>query len=102
MKNRYDDMLKYKKGDKYEDAFHPRYIILVPKQVDKNELKKAFEYLHDQDIDTSFVAVNDVVHEYLDNGSDGVSQIMVNEELYDEAREEWLKLHPELRKYWSR
>lgn len=102
MENRYDDMIRFEEGDDYNDKFHPKYIILVPNKKDKEELKKAFEYLHDQDIDTNFVAVNDVVHEYLDNGSDGVSQIMVNNKLYEEAREEWLKLHPELRKYWSK
>ena len=43
-----------------------RYKIVVPTEGDRQELMEAFEHMHYSDIDTDFVAVNQLAHEYLD------------------------------------
>ena len=62
-----------------------RYKIIVPTKEDKEELMEAFEHFHDSDIDTDFVTVNQLAHEYLDfsRGEKYNNNIIVNKKLYE-------------------
>jgi len=46
-----------------------RYKIVVPTKKDKLELMSAFEHIHHSDIDTDFITVNQLAHEYLKGGT---------------------------------
>lgn len=61
-----------------KDIQWTKFKILVPTDEDKEELIKAFKHIHDSDIDTNFVAVNQLVHQYLEDNN-----IVVNLELYN-------------------
>lgn len=54
-----------------------KYKIVVPRDEDKKEIMDAFSHIHDSDIDTDFVTVNQLVHEYLTGDN-----IIVDAELY--------------------
>ena len=57
-----------------------KYKIVVPTKADEKELRDAFRHIHDSDIDTDYIAVNQLAHEYLeDNGCN----IVVDKELYE-------------------
>lgn len=47
-----------------------KFKIIAKTEKDKQELLKAFKYLHDADIDTDFIAVNQLVHLYSDHPAD--------------------------------
>lgn len=49
-----------------EQTCFAKYVIVVPTELDRQELMEAFEYIHDLDIDTDYIAVNQLAHEYLD------------------------------------
>lgn len=57
-----------------------KYKIIVPTLEDKLELEKAFEHIHDSDIDTDNIVVNQLAHEYLTEES---NNIIVDEELFN-------------------
>lgn len=61
-----------------------KYKIIVPTEKDKKEIQAAMEYFHDfMDIDTDFVPVNQLVHEYEQGDeSDKYSNIVVDDDLY--------------------
>ena len=61
-----------------------KYKIIVPTEKDKKELMEAFEHIHHSDIDTDFVTVNQLSHEYLnDEIAEGTNNnIIVDPELY--------------------
>lgn len=61
-----------------------KFKIVVPTQKDKEQLQAAFEYLHNQDIDTDFIAVNQVVHEYDYQDPKRPDNIIVNKQLFNE------------------
>lgn len=65
-----------------------KYKIVVPTQEDKKELEEAFEHLHYSDIDTDYIAVNQLVHEYItpeNSGNPKVNNnIVVDEDLYNQ------------------
>lgn len=54
--------------DYNDEQDSPKYVtitkIVVPSERDKEQLLKAFKYLHDCDIDTDYYAVNTIVHVY--------------------------------------
>jgi aminopeptidase-like protein len=88
---RYDDYQKNKKKliltkDELEKVEWTKYKIIVPTKEDREELMSAFEYIHNSNIDTDFVAVNQLAHEYLDSERiEGASNnIIVNEKLFNE------------------
>jgi len=58
-----------------------KFKIVVPTEEDKQEIMDAFHHFHNSNIDTEFVTVNQLAHQYLDD--DGMN-IVVNKELYDE------------------
>ena len=60
-----------------------KFKIIVPTHEDKNELLQATKHLHDCDVDTGFVAVNQIVHLYEDSRNPD-PQIIVDSQLYDQ------------------
>ncbi len=61
---RYEDYGYRKFPDNIKRVKFTKFKIVVPTKKDKEQLQAAFEYLHNRDIDTDFIAVNQVVHEY--------------------------------------
>ena len=55
-----------------------KYVIIVPTIEDKNELIEAFEHIHYSDIDTDYIAVNQLAHEYSDENNIIVDEISYN------------------------
>jgi hypothetical protein len=66
-----------------------KFKIVVPTEQDKKNLQAAFEYLHDsRDIDTDFIVVNQLVHEYEHgDASDKHSNIVVSPSVYHDAEQ---------------
>lgn len=63
-----------------------KFKIVVPTKQDASELKQAFEYIHNiQELDTDYVAVNQLAHQYLD---DGGCNIIVDKKQYEELTNE--------------
>jgi len=66
-----------KKYDDFKDIASvdwTKYKIIVPTQKDKEELIEAFNHFHYSDIDTDYVTVNQLAHEYLDGSNIIVSK----------------------------
>ena len=61
-----------------------KYKIIVPTEKDKKDLMEAFEHIHYSDIDTEFITVNQLAHEYLNEEvAEGTSNnIIVDSELF--------------------
>lgn len=61
-----------------------KYKIIVPTEKDKKDLMAAFEHIHYSDIDTDYVTVNQLAHEYLNEEiADGtLNNIIVDENLF--------------------
>lgn len=56
-----------------------KYKIVVPTEKDRDELLMAFKHFHDSiDIDTDYIVVNQVAHEYITGNN-----IIIDEELYN-------------------
>lgn len=65
-----------------------KFKIVVPTKKDKKQLQAAFEYLHNQrTIDTDFIAVNQVVHEYDYGEPCKPDNIIVDKNLYKQLTE---------------
>ena len=47
-----------------------KFKIIANSEEDKKELMEAFKHLHDADIDTDFITVNQLVHLYRDEPND--------------------------------
>lgn len=62
-----------------------KYKIIVPTGKDKKELEAAFKHIHYSDIDTDFITVNQLAHEYLnDEVAEGThNNIIIDEELFN-------------------
>ena len=60
-----------------------KFKIVVPTEADKDELIEAIEHIHFADIDTEFVTVNQIAHEYLEGNN-----IIVSEELFNQIEKE--------------
>ena len=60
-------MKRYRKDlDDFAEEFFFKYKITVPDEETKKEIMDAFKHLHDADIDSDYVIVNQLTHEYLD------------------------------------
>jgi len=61
-----------------------KYKIIVPTEKDKKELEAAFKHIHYSDIDTNFITVNQLAHEYLNNEVEegSYNNIIVDEKLF--------------------
>jgi Fe-S-cluster formation regulator IscX/YfhJ len=64
---------------------YTKYKIIVPTKEDYEELKEAFKYFHYSDVDSSYIIVNQLIHEYLDidEGDEYKNNIIINEKLYN-------------------
>lgn len=62
-----------------------KYKILCPTEEDRQELMEAFRHIHYSDINTDFITVNQLAHEYLDEteGEDYRNNIIVNKDIYE-------------------
>ena len=49
---------------KYPEESRVDFKIVVPTEEDAEKISKALEYLHDGDIDTDLIWVNQIVHSY--------------------------------------
>jgi len=79
--NRYFDMKRWSDIPDNELEWSD-FIIVVPDEENKKELQKAFEYFHDNRlIDTDYMAVSQLCHQYLGE-EDGGNDILVDRELY--------------------
>lgn len=85
MKRYYRDFgVGLNKGD-IKNVKWTKFAIIVPTKKDKEEIQACMEYLHDmKELDTEFVTVNQVVHEY-DTG-EPFSRIVVDKELYKKLK----------------
>ena len=65
-----------------------KYVIVVPTEEDRQELMEAFEHIHYSDVDTDFIAVNQLAHEYLDESvAEGTSNnIIVDSKIYEQLK----------------
>lgn len=70
-------------GDNNLDLRFFEYTIVVPTKQDKKELLEASQYLHDlRCIDTEYIVINQLVHEYEHKTLNVHSNIIVDKELY--------------------
>ena len=79
-------MKKYpKKVKDWSNVPLTKYVIIVPSEEDRQELMDAFEHIYYSDINTDFIAVNQLAHEYLDEtvAAGTRNNIIVNKELYE-------------------
>ncbi len=78
-------MKTYPKNTDWSAVPFTKYIIIVPTEADRQELMSAFEHIHHSDINTDFIVVNQLAHEYLDDAiAEGTrNNIIVNKELYE-------------------
>lgn len=62
-----------------------RYKIVVPKESDKKELMEAFRHIHDSDVNTDFIVINQLSHEYLDEETmdEAKNNIIVNDDIFN-------------------
>lgn len=81
------NMERYENEDSVDGSTFTKYKIVVPSERDKKELEEAFEHLHYTDCDAEFIAVNQLIHEYLTPEVTGnpktKNNIIVDKELYD-------------------
>ena len=77
-------MKKYDDYKDIKDVEWTKYKIIVPTEADRQELMAAFEHIHYSDIDTEYIAVNQLAHEYLDDSrvEGSYNNIIVNPELF--------------------
>ena len=58
-----------------------KFKIVVPTKADEKELRKAFRHIHDSSINTDYVTVNQLAHQYQD---DPGCNIVVDKAAYEE------------------
>lgn len=77
-------------NDELKKVEWTKYKIVVPTEKDRQELMEAFEIFHYSDIDTNFVTVNQLAHEYLDDSREkgAYNNIIVNEKIYKTLNKE--------------
>lgn len=83
---KYDD---YKEDKSREDLTNEElskikwtsYKIIVPTEEDKQELMESFEHIHYSDVDSDYITVNSLMHEYLYG-----SNIIVDEKLFNKIK----------------
>lgn len=71
----------YKENSHHEPDFPwVKFKIIAETKEDKQELLQAFKHLHDSNINTNFIAVNQLVHLYCDHPNDPCRIQVENEE----------------------
>lgn len=53
-----------------------KYKIIVPREEDKQEIMDAMKHFHDSDINTNFMTVNQLAHEYLEGSNILVAPVL--------------------------
>lgn len=78
-------MKKYEDFEDIQSIDWTKYVIICESEKDRLELMEAFEHIHYSDINTNFITVNQLAHEYLDDTrvSGSSNNIHVNKEVYD-------------------
>ena len=80
-------MEKYGKDGDTKNVRWTEFKIVVPSEQDKNDLLEAFEHVHDSDIDTDFVPVNQLAHIYLTpermGNDEAMNMIIVDPKSFD-------------------
>ena len=61
-----------------------KFKIIVPTERDKLQVQKAIEYLHNCDIDTDYVWVNQIVHAY--ETDENYEAIVVNSDIFNSLK----------------
>lgn len=64
-----------------------KFKIVVPTKEDKIALEEAFHYIHNSDMDTDYVTVNQLAHTYLNEEEGYEYNIIVDEKIYNELPE---------------
>jgi hypothetical protein len=83
----YDQPMK-RYDDDIEEYLNPsnipftKYRIIVPTEDDKLELMKASRHIHQSDVDTENIVINQLAHEYQE-GDAKINRIIVDAELYN-------------------
>ena len=82
-----ENLKRYADFESISQVDWTKYVIVVPTEKDREQLMEAFEHIHYSDIDTDFVAVNQLAHEYLDESRNegSYNSIVVDPELYLQA-----------------
>ena len=82
-----DNKTDYLTEEEMKKVKWTKYKIIVPTLEDKLELEKAFEHIHYSDIDTEYIVVNQLAHEYLTEEVTGdpklINNIIIDEELFN-------------------
>jgi len=75
-------------ADELKNIKWTKYKIIVPTEEDRQSLMEAFEHIHYSDIDTNFVPVNQLAHEYLDEEREPGSKnnIITDKDLYEQLQ----------------
>jgi hypothetical protein len=63
-----------------KDLSWMKFCIIVPTVEDAERMRLALRYLHDAEIDTDYVWVNQIVHAYLEDGNE---PLIINKEAYE-------------------
>ncbi len=89
MSKRKYKLKRYKENVVDSEIKYTEYKIVVPTKRDRKELLEASRYLHDlRCIDTDYITVNQLVHEYELIGDLNIhSDIIVDKELYKQLNE---------------
>lgn len=81
--NRYSDHADMESGDLSPKALESipwtKYKIVVSTEADRDEIMLAMKHIHDSDVDSDIIVVNQLIHEYLEGPN-----IIVNQELYEQ------------------
>jgi hypothetical protein len=77
---RYEDYIDASKNSDVSNVKWLKYKIIVPDEEEKAEFLEVCKHLHDSDIDTDFVGVNQLVHEYV---NEDTVNIVVDRRLYN-------------------
>lgn len=84
--NTYDDK-------EIKDVKWVKYKIVVPTEEDRQELMEAFEHIHYADVDSNFVPVNQLIHEYMTPERSGnpetKNNIIVDADRYQQITKEY-------------
>ena len=77
-------MEKYDDKD-IKDIKWTKYKIIVPTEEDRQELMEGFRHIHYSDVDSNYVVVNQLIHEYLDESENEKyhNNIIVDKELFN-------------------
>lgn len=74
-------------NEEFSNVDWTKFKIIVPTLKDKKELEETLHYLHNADIDTDYVTVNQLVHTYLNEDEGYENNIIVDKDLYEKLPE---------------